>query len=708
MAVLNKIRQRSVFLIVIIALALFSFVLADVIRNGGLSSQKSQNVVATVNGEEISREDFARQVDAYQQNMGPNATTAQVVNQVWDLKLREVVLQEEFEKLGINVGEAQVRQLLRLQLAQNPNFLNEVGMFDENKLQEYVANLKATSPQAYSQWVDYENSIAENAKENIYYNMVRAGIGATLLEGEQAYKMENDNIDLKFVQLPYSSIADTEVSVSKDEIRDYVKKHSERFQVEKSRDIQFVYFPEEASSEDESDAKAVVAGVLNERVEFNTTTNKNDTLPSFSEASDVERFVNQNSDIQYQDRTLFKSDLKGNFADQIFNLNEGETYGPYKEAGYWKVTKMVETVQIADSAKASHIMISWEGLQTAGETLRTKEEAKTLADSVAGVLRKDKSNFEALAAQYSADITSKDKGGDLGFFRPGSMIKSFNDYVFNNSIGNIGVVESEFGYHVISIEDKTAEERGIKLAVVAREIEASEKSLNDLYTKVTKFEIASKDKESEFTEVAKTENYEVKIVRGMKALDENIPGIGAQRRIVQWSFEEDVKAGDIKRFEVPGGYVVAQLTAVKKKGLMAAEEASATVSPILMKEKKAKLLKEKANGASLAEIAKNNSVSVQAASAINLNNPTLAGAGNEPEVVGAAFSLKLGEVSKPITGDKGVYVVEMLAINEAPKMESYKSYAVREASQRRQAVVSRVFQALKENAEIEDNRARFY
>ncbi|RKS55095.1 peptidylprolyl isomerase/peptidyl-prolyl cis-trans isomerase D [Gillisia mitskevichiae] len=708
MAVLNKIRQRSVFLIVIIALALFSFVLADVIRNGGLSSQKSQNVVATVNGEEISREDFARQVDAYQQNMGPNATTSQVVNQVWDLKLREVVLQEEFEKLGINVGEAQVRQLLRLQLAQNPNFVNEVGMFDENKLQEYVANLKATSPQAYDQWVAYENSIAESAKENIYYNMVRAGIGATLLEGEQAYRMENDNVDLKFVQLPYSSIADTEVSVSKDEIKDYVKKHSERFQVEKSRDIQFVYFPEEASSDDDTEAKAVVASVLNSRVEFNSASNENDTLPSFSEASDVEAFVNQNSDIQYQDRILFKNDLKGSFTDQIFNLNEGETYGPYKEGGYWKVTKMVEAVQIADSAKASHIMISWKGLPTAAETLRTKEEAKTLADSLAGVVRKDKGSFEALAAQYSADVASKDKGGDLGFFRPGSMIKSFNDYVFNNNKGDIGVVESEFGYHIISIEDKTAEERGVKLATIAREIEPSEKSLNNLYTKVTKFEIAAKDKDKDFAEVAKADNYEVKTVRGMKVLEENIPGVGAQRRIVQWSFEDDVKAGDIKRFEVAGGYVVAQITAVKDKGLMSSEEASASVTPILMKEKKAKLLKEKANGASLAEIAKNNGVSVQSASAINLNNPTLAGAGNEPEVVGAAFSLKPGVVSKPISGDKGVYVVEMVSMNAAPKMDSYKSFAMREASQRRQAVVSRVFEALKENADIEDNRARFY
>ncbi len=708
MAVLNKIRQRSVFLIVIIALALFSFVLADVIRNGGLSSQKSQNVIATVNGEEISREDFARQVDAYQQNMGPNATTSQVVNQVWDLKLREVVLQEEFEKLGINVGEAQVRQLLRLQLAQNPNFVNEVGMFDENKLQEYVANLKATSPQAYNQWVAYENSIAENAKENIYYNMVRAGIGATLLEGEQAYRMENDNIDLKFVQLPYASIPDSEVSVSKDEIKDYVKKHSERFQVEKTRDIQFVFFPEEASKDDDAEAKTVVASVLKSRIEFNAASNKNDTLPSFKEASDVEAFVNQNSDIQYQDRILFKSDLKGSFADQIFNLNEGETYGPYKEGGYWKVTKMVEAVQIADSAKASHIMISWKGLPTAAETLRTKEEAKALADSIEGVLRKDKSNFEALAQEFSADAASKAKGGDLGFFRPGSMIKNFNDYVFNNNKGEIGVVETDFGYHVISIEDKTAEERGVKLATIAREIEPSEKSLNNLYTKVTKFEIAAKEKDKDFAEVAKTENYEVKTVKGMKVLDENIPGVGAQRRIVQWSFEDDVKAGDIKRFEVPGGYVVAQVTAVKKKGVMSAEEASATVTPILMKEKKAKLLKEKAKGASLAEIAKNNGVSIQTASAINLNNPTLAGAGNEPAVVGAAFSLKPGSVSKPISGEKGVYVVEMVALNAAPKMDSYKSFAMREASQRRQAVVSRVFQALKENAEIEDNRARFY
>jgi peptidylprolyl isomerase/peptidyl-prolyl cis-trans isomerase D len=706
MAVLNKIRQRSVFLIIIIALALFSFVLADVIRNGGMSSQKSQNVIASVNGEEIDREDFARQVEAVQRNMGANATTAQVVNQVWDMKLREVILKEEFEKLGIKVGEAQVKDLLRLQLANNPNFLNEAGLFDNNKLQEYVANLKATSPEAYQQWVDYENSIAESARENIYYNLIRAGVGATLLEGEQAYHMENDNINLEYVQIPFSSIPDAEVKVSKDEINAYVKKHPKRFQVEKGRDIQFVYFSEEASAEDESESKEAVEAVLKSKVQFNSETNSNDSISGFKNATDIKSFVNQNSDVQYQDRFFFKDEIRGDFADQIFNLPEGEIYGPYKEGGYWKVSKMIETRKMADSAKASHIMISWKGLATAGEITRTKEEAKSLADSIEKVVRKDKSKFVELVAQFSSDQASAAQGGDLGYFRPGMMITDFNDFVFNNKPGDIGVVESEYGYHVISIEEKTNEELAVKVATIARKIEASEKSINDLYTEVTKFEFAVKDKA--FEEVAKSENYEVRTVKDMKVLDENIPGVGPERRIVQWTFEEGVKAGDIKRFEIPGGYIVAQLTAVKKAGLTSTEEASAVVTPILLKDKKAELINKKITGTTLAEIAKNQNSSVQTASAVNLKNPTLAGAGNEPGVVGAAFSLKAGEVSKPITGDKGVYVVKLISVNKAPKMESYRGFANQKTAQSRQAVVSSVFEALKGDAEIEDNRAKFY
>ncbi|QED38198.1 peptidylprolyl isomerase [Antarcticibacterium arcticum] len=706
MAVLNKIRQQSVFLIIIIALALFAFVLADVIRNGGMSSQKSQNVIATVNGEEISREDFARQVDAYQRNMGANASTAQAVNQVWDFKLREVVLEEQFKELGIDVGEAQVRRLLRMQLANNPNFTNEAGMFDENRMQEYVANLRATSPEAYQQWVTYENSIAESARENIYYNLIRAGVSATLVEGEQAYRLENDNVDLKFVQLPYTSIPDSEVEVTKGEIRDYVKKHQKRFKAEKARDLQFVVFPEQASQEDEAEARKLIDESLAGRMQFNASTNSNDTVAGFQNTTDIETFVNRNSDIQYQDRFIFRDQFNSDFANEIFNLQPGELYGPYKEGGYWKVSRMIEARQIADSAKASHIMISWQGLPTAAGATRTKEQAKSLADSLAGVVRSDKTKLTDLAAEFSADQASAVQGGDLGYFRPGDMIPAFNDFVFDNTPGSVGVVESDFGYHVINVEEKTAEERAVKIATIARDIQPSEKSLNDLYTKVTKFEIAAKN--DDFAAVAKKENYEVRTVKDVKALEENIPGVGPQRRIVQWAFEDGVKAGDVKRFEIPGGYVVAQVTAVKKEGVMSAEDASATVTPILLKEKKAELLKGKITGNSLEQIAQSQNASVQTANAVNMKNPTLAGAGNEPEVVGAAFGLQPGQVSKPVAGAKGVYVVELVSLNKAAGMESYRNFATQQTQQRRQGVENRVFEALKENAKIEDNRANFY
>lgn len=693
-------------LIVVIALALFAFVLADVIRNGGMSSQKSQNVVATVNGEEISREDFARQVDAYQRNAGANTTTAQAVNQVWDFQLREALLEEQFEELGIQVGEAQVRRLLRMQLSNNPNFTNEAGMFDDSRLQEYVANLRATSPEAYQQWVTYENSIAQSARENIYFNLVRAGVGATLVEGEQAYRMENDNVDLRFVQVPYSSIPDSEVEVSKDEIRDYVKARPERFKAERARDLQYVFFAEEPSEEDMAGARADIEESLEGRVEFNQATNATDSLPGFRNAEDIEAFVNRNSDLQYQDQFMFRDQMQGENIDMIFNLEEEELFGPYQDQGYWKVTKMLEKRQMADSASTRHIMIAWEGLPTAAGASRTKDEAKVLADSLASEVRRDQEKFAELATEFSADQASAAQGGDLGYFRPGQFVEPYNDYVFDNPEGSIGVVESDFGYHVIHIQEKSEEEQAVKVATIAREIEPSEQSLNNLYTEVTQFE--SDAKNGDFSKVAQQENLEVRTVKDVKPLEENIPGLGAQRRIVQWAFEDDIEAGDIQRFEIPGGYVVAQVTAVKKEGLMSAEDAAATVTPILQREKKAELIKGKISGDNLQQIAQNQNTSVETASSVNLQNPTLAGAGNEPMVVGAAFALEPGQVSKPIAGNRGVYVVEVTAVNRAPDMESYRSFATQQTQERRQGIQDRVYEALKANADIEDNRARFY
>ncbi|WP_081211839.1 peptidylprolyl isomerase [Salegentibacter sediminis] len=706
MAVLNKIRQRSVFLIIIIALALFSFVLADVIRNGGFSSAKSQNVIATVNGEEIDREEFARNVENFQRNMGANASTTQAVNQIWETKLREIIIDEELEELGVRAEQAQIKEMMQAQMGNNPNFTNEAGMFDENRVREYVATMKATSPEAYRQWLDFENSLGSSARENIYFSMVAAGVGATLTEGEQAYRFENDNIDMKFVQIPYTSVSDDEVEVSKEEIRDYIKKNPAKFETEASRNIQYVFFEEVASEEDRKEAKESLTALMQTRVEYNSAAQANDTLPGFNDTTDYEEFVNSNSDLPYQDRYMFKNDLPSDLRDELFNLEVGESFGPYEHDGYFKISKMVDAKQIADSAKASHILVSYQGLQFAPNVTRSKEEAKQLADSIANVVRADKSQFAALAAQYSSDESNKADGGDLGYFGPGDMVPEFDSYIFYNNAGDIGVIETDFGYHVIHIEEQSDRERAVKIATIAREIEPSERSRNNLFNEVTKFEIAAR--EGDFSEQVKSENLELRTVRDVKALEENIPGLGNQRRIVQWAFEDEAKVGDVKRFDTSQGYVVAQLTAKRDAGLMSAENASSEVIPILTKQKKAEIIKNKISGNSLEEIAAAQNSSVQSANAINLNSPTLPGAGSEPSVVGSVFAMEPGQVSKPITGEKGVYVVELLSRNEAPAMESYKSFADQETAKRRQAAAQRAFEALKEKAEIEDNRARFY
>ncbi len=706
MAVLNKIRERSVFLIIIIALALFSFVLADVIRNGGATTQKEQGIIAKVNGEDISREQFAMQVEAYQRNLGPDAGTTMAVNLVWDMTLRQVILQDEMDELGIRVENAQIRNVLARELGNNPNFTNEAGMFDEARLREYVATLQATSPVAYQQWLDFENSLGESAREQIYFDLVRAGLNASLSEGEIAYRKSGDKVDLSFVQIPYSSVPSEEVEVSKSEIEAYIKKHPARFQTEATRDIQYVHFPEEATEEDDAEIRDAVAALLDDRVEFNPVTEQNDTVPGFADVEEVELFVNDHSDQPHVDRYYFQDQLPEEHAEALFNLEVGETYGPFRQNNSWMLSRMLETAQIPDSAQARHILITYQGTQIAQGIERTKAEAQALADSVAQVVRRDKGEFENLAAQLSADQSNNENGGELGWFSPGDMVPAFNDFVFNNDQGDVGVVESQFGYHVIDIQQQTQPQKAVKLATIVRAVEPSNESRNNLFAEVTKFEIAAR--EGNLVDVAKEFDVSLRPVKGIGVLDERIPGLGAQRSIVQWAFEDQVKEGDIRRFEIRDGYVIAQVTAKNPEGLQTVESASSVVTPILENQKKAEIIKSRISGNTLAEIASGASVEVQQASAVSRQSPTLPGAGREPAVVGAAFGMEAGQISEPLSGNNGVYVIEVQQKRPAEALDSYGTYAIRETARRRNNVEQGVFEALKDIAEIEDRRAQFY
>ncbi|MGJ5642514.1 SurA N-terminal domain-containing protein [Formosa sp. S-31] len=703
MAVLNKIRQRSLFLILIIALALFSFVLSGLFQKSGALSSKAQNVVATINGKEISREDFLRKVEYAQRQMGQGVTNTQAMNRVWEQEVRQAVMESQFEKLGFSVERDQMRDLLKTSLASSPEFQNEAGLFDENKLNEYIANLKATSAEAYQQWIDYENSIATSGMQQEYVNMVKAGVTGTLAEGKVEYDLENNKVDIKYVQVPFSSIADSTITVSKSEISSYIDEHKKEFTVEASRDINYVEFKEVASLEDEKEISAGLSNLLKDAVVYNDLTKANDTVLGFANVKDNAAFVNEKSDIKYDDRFMFKSAAPNVLAENLFDKNVGDVYGPYKDAGYFKLSKLVAETRMPDSVKSRHILIPFLGSRAAtAETTQTQVEAKKTADSVMAVVKANPSKFVDLL-DLSADSVSNEKEGVLDWYTYNAMVPEFRDFSFENNKGDIGVVKTDFGYHVIEILDQTAKEKAVKIATVARKIEPSEATVDKVFRDASKFEIAVADKD--FQAVSKESNYTVRPVKGIEILQENIPGLSNQRQIVRWTFNEETNVGDVKRFNIPGGYAIVQLAAKNKAGLMSVENASAIVVPEIRKEKKAEIIKGRINATDLDALAAAEKQTVRTASAVNMKNPTISGAGREPLIVGAAFGLQEGETSPLLVGDNGVYMVKVTKVIPADDLDNYQAYANRVGQQKAGAVNSRLYEALKDAADIEDNRA---
>lgn len=704
MAILNKIRSKGIFLIIIIALALFAFIFSSILDNGGFNADK-QNRVASINGVNLDREDFSRKVELQNRNQGGRGTQTSAVNAVWNQEVNRVVLEEQYEELGIVVSRDRLNELLKTTFQNEPTFQDDTGFFSELKLQEYIATIKDSNPTAYQQWLETEKSLVNTEKQNIYYNLVKAGVGATLKDGEVAYKLDGNKVDIQFVQIPYTSLPDEDFEVGKEEIASYIKNHKDEFKTEASRSIRYVKFEEKASLEDENELKQTMAGLLKQRIVPNGATRLNDTLPGFAAVQDIEGFISENSDLPYQDRFFLKNQLSKTVADTLIQMEAGAIYGPYKDGNYMKLDRVIATKQVPDSVNTRHILLAYQGALRSQAT-RTKEEAQATGDSLLAVIKRNKSKFGELAKEFSDDRGSKDNGGEYKNTAYGQFAAEYNDFAFEGRVGDLDLVETDFGFHIIEVQKQIGSSKSMKIATVAKEILASDKTISDTYNTTQKFEIAAR--EGDFAEVAKEKGYAVRPVSRMLAMEENLPGEGSQREIVQWSFEEDTKVGEIKRFQTNAGYIVAQVTAKRKKGLQAVEDVSGRVLPILRNEKKANKIIAGLSGSTLEEIASSQGQTVKTAGALNMGSTTIAGAGDEPKVVGAAFAIKEGELSPPVAGAKGVYVLKATKITEAPVLDNYGVYANQASNAARAGVTTKVLEALKAAADIEDNRAAFY
>ena len=706
MAILENIRKRTTVLILIIGLALFAFVISGVFNSNDLGMGKVGSAVAEINGEDISIDDFRSRVETMSRTYGPSMSSTQLVNMVYDQEVRKAILNQQFEDLGIDVESDQIIEFVKTSgYAQIPDFQDENGIFNEEVFKSAIADWKANDPLRYDAWLQDENAIIEAAKERMYFNLIKGGAAATLTEGKFDYQLANDQVTLQFVRVPYTSIEDSQIEVSKDEIQVYINNHKDQFQQEVARDVRFIYFEEKPSADDENNIKGAITALLDDTVEYSESSDTTDTIPGFRNTADMVAFLDRNSDTKYDTLYRAKKDLSPVAADTLMALGVGAIYGPYKDGDFFKISKIMDK-KANGSVKASHILIAWEGAERSNASItRTKEEAEAKAKELLAEAKKEGAVFTTLARDNS-DGPSGPRGGDLGYFQEGEMADEFNDFCFGNAVGTIGLVETQFGYHIIRVDDK---QDIVKVASLSREIEPSDETINTLFTDATKFEMAAVDAEPEnFGDIAKESGYTVRPVNKIKKMDENLPGLGAQRSIVQWIFNDDTKVGDIRRFNVNNGYAIVQLTKKYKKGLMSPEDASAIALPEIRKERKAEQIIAANTGKSLDEIASANGVRVEKGTSLTLKSPTLPGAGREPLVVGTAFSMEADQVSDFIKGNTGVFKVKLIQKDAAPSLENYSTFAAGLRSSTAARVNGAVYNALKEKAEIEDNRAVFY
>ncbi|WKW46659.1 peptidylprolyl isomerase [Myroides sp. JBRI-B21084] len=701
MAVLQKIREKSGLLIGVIGLSLFAFIIGGLLE-GGINFT-SRNV-GEVNGVAIPAADYTNKIQNLEKN--GQGKGSQLYNQVWTNEVRTILFTEQLENAGLRLGKDQLINVIKSHptFSQNPQFLNEAGMFDMNKFNTFLAQMKATGAQQWNAWLAYEQELSTFAKEQMYMNMIKGAVVTTNAEAKMAYQNEATKVSFDFVTVPYNTINDKDVKVTDDEINAYVKKYPKQFKTSPYRKVEYVFIANKPSKEDEVAAKQIIDDLLKPSVVFNKNTNKNDTISGFAKATDVKAFVNQNSDVPFDSTYYAKDQLPAEHAEKLFSTPVGSIYGPYVFNDYYAVSKVVANKNVAETVDASHILIAYKGAQRADANVTiTKDEAKAKADALLKQAQGG-ADFAALASANTNDMGSKASGGKYPAIKKGQMVPSFDNYIFNNPVGKLGIVESEFGYHVLKV-DKVNEKAGIQLATVAKKIESSTKTEDLIYAQANKF-LENVENGKDFTKQATTQGLLAFPATKIDPFDDQLTGVeGTQAAAISWASSKNTSVGDIKKFDSADGYLIIRLVNINDSDLMHADDARQMVEPILMNEKKAELIRKKMNGKTLEEVAKNTKTAIANAMDVTGANPMVSGF-QEPLVVGNALGRKANETSQLINGRNGVYMVKTKNITKAAALPNYLTYKQKVGTNNRQMIDNMVFNAMFQNAKIEDNRAK--
>ncbi len=710
MALIGTLRSKmGTWVVVFVFVAILSFILNDLW--GSKSVLFNSNDVGEIAGADISLDEYQAAIQEreanYILNFGRKPGDREMPNlrqQAWEILVLRHAIQKQFDAVGVDVTTDEVQDMIwgknvDENIRQTPAFQNPAtGQFDKSLVIRYLNEFN-TVPTANDQqaaiwqeqrtrWEIFQRDLGPGRERIKYENLLVKTNYITSAEAEREYHNQTDVAEVKYVYVPFYAVSDSTAEVTDAELKDYYNTHKERFKTEETRDLKFVSFPVVPTSADSSDIVADMKRIATELAQT-----EDDSAYAASNTDGQDPFGKYNAGNL---PTFVKSE----------DLKKGNVVGPQLDGGSYKIVKISDVVKdTVYSARASHILIKWDN-----ETPEAKKAAKEKARKILNDI-KNGASFAAKALEFGADGTAT-KGGDLGWFQSGAMVKPFQDAVFNATKPGLlnDVVETQFGYHIISVTN-TKDNTAYKVAIIERQIGPSDATTNDTYRKAESFQADLSD-EKEFIERAKDQGLAVQDAKNILAGDRRVGNLGDARQIVQWLYR-DASEGKVSQiFDQQGVYAVAVMTGKTDKGYRSLDDVKNEITPEVRKQVKGKAIIAKLKDAkgTLEEMAAayGNEAAVYNMADLKMNATTLTGAGYDPKSVGVAFGLENGKRSEPFAGENGVLVMELQNKTTAPEIADYTPYKlpIQQTVQSRSSY--NIVEAIKEHANIVDKRYKFY
>ena len=707
MAVFESIRKRSGLVIVIIGFALLAFILTDLLSSGNVLFNANADAVGIVDGEKIKFNEFNTEIEEARASNPQYAqmSALQLSEMIWNQHITRILLGSIQEEAGFVVTSEELFEAIK----SNPNIQNmegfrdpATGAFNEVLFTSAIQNLrdnKESTEEARAQWknwVGFERDVRNQTLAQKFNVAVMRGLRMPEALVKYEYLRNARTADADVAYVPYSSLEDSQVELKDADFEAYYEETKENYRTDKDlRSILYVNFAVQPSANDLAEAKKEMAVLA---VEFKT--NSNDSA-----------FIAANSDYPYQDEYYKEAELSMGLDTLVKGRPVGYMAGPIAQQGTFQLIKVLDRRMIPDSARARHILIAFAGAERS-QSQRSYDAAKKLADSILTIVTKNGGAFEAFNAQYNDDKMAQSKGGDLDWFPQNAMAKPFNDYCFRNNTGKMGMVATNFGFHIVQITGQKGGASSVKLGFVARAINVSEATEQGANTAANQFATKAKNLSSGWEELAQREKVALRPAQDFASTEEVIVGLGQAREVVRWAFQEDREMGDVDVLNLVGrAYVVTILTGQIEKGYKPLEAVKDQIRPVVMQRAKAEILMKKWNTASKGGQWQKAATAMGGSFGpvtVNMASPFLMISGQEMELVGRMVGSVKGTKSEAVRGDNGVYAFQVRSVTDAPDKGLYTMDVANANNMMRSRAQGQLFQAIVKKATIEDYRGRLF